>query len=52
MAHHLYHAIHAHLLAQLQRIDEASAAYDTALALVINDAERHHLEERRAQLRP
>jgi RNA polymerase sigma-70 factor (ECF subfamily) len=51
MAHHLYHAIHAHLLAQLQRIDDASAAYDTALALVINDAERHHLEERRAQLR-
>jgi RNA polymerase sigma-70 factor (ECF subfamily) len=46
--YHLLHATRAELLAKLGRPDEAVAAYDRALQLVRNDAERVHLRNRRA----
>ena len=45
---HLYHATRADLLERTGQNDEALLAYDRALALVTNDAERRHLERRRA----
>lgn len=51
-AHHLYHATRADLLERLGRGDEAVVAYDRALALVTNEAERRHLERRRAAVTP
>ncbi len=48
--YHLLPAVRADLLARLGRCDEAGAAYDEALALVGNDAERAFLLERRAGL--
>ena len=48
--YHLFHATRAELLAGLGRRDEAAEAFDRALALVGNDAERRHLERRRAAL--
>jgi RNA polymerase sigma-70 factor (ECF subfamily) len=50
--YHLLHATRAELLARLGRIDEAVAAYDRALELVRNDAERDHLRNRRAAVSP
>ena len=47
-ANHLYHATHADFLERTGRIGDSLAAYDRALALVTNDAERRHLERRRA----
>jgi RNA polymerase sigma-70 factor (ECF subfamily) len=47
---HLAPAIRAELLRRLLRDAEAIAAYDDALALVQNAAERRHLERRRAEL--
>jgi RNA polymerase sigma-70 factor (ECF subfamily) len=47
--YHLLHVTRAELLLRLGRRDEALAAYDRALRLVRNDAERSHLERRRAQ---
>ena len=47
---HLFHATRADLLVRLDRPDEAAAAYDRALELVANDAERRFLQERRAGL--
>ena len=47
---HLFHATRADLLVRLDRPAEAADAYDRALALVANDAERRFLEERRAGL--
>ena len=44
---HLFHATRADVLARLGRRDEARAAYDRALALAINTAERRLLERRR-----
>jgi RNA polymerase sigma-70 factor, ECF subfamily len=50
--YHYLHSTRAELLHRLDRADEALAAYDRALELVISDAERRFLEERRAELRP
>ena len=51
-AYHLFHAVRAHLLAQLGREDEAAAAYDAAIARTDNVAERDFLQARRAALEP
>jgi RNA polymerase sigma-70 factor, ECF subfamily len=48
--YHLFHATRAELLARLDRGDEARDAYDRALALTNNAAERAHLERRRRAL--
>ncbi|MEA2718095.1 MAG: hypothetical protein QOI99_2412, partial [Actinomycetota bacterium] len=48
--YHLFHATRADLLRRLGRHDEAAVAYDAALALVANAAERRFLEERRRSL--
>jgi RNA polymerase sigma-70 factor, ECF subfamily len=47
---HLAPAIRAELLRRLGRDTEAAAAYDAALGLVENEAERRHLERRRTEL--
>ncbi|MGH3296971.1 MAG: RNA polymerase sigma factor [Trebonia sp.] len=47
---HLYHAIRADLLRRLNRDTEAAAAYDRAIALAANAAERAFLTTRRAGL--
>jgi RNA polymerase sigma-70 factor (ECF subfamily) len=49
--YHYLHATRAELLRRLDRADDARAAYDRALSLVHSDAERHFLEQRRAELR-
>jgi RNA polymerase sigma-70 factor, ECF subfamily len=46
--YHLLHTARAEFLTRLGRNDEAIAAYDRALELVRNDAERAHLQRRRA----
>lgn len=48
--YHLFHATRADLLRRLGRSDEAAAAYDAALDLVGNEAERRFLEEQRHNL--
>ena len=45
--YHLYHAARADLLARLGRAQDASAAYDAALCLTGNAAERRLLEAKR-----
>jgi RNA polymerase sigma-70 factor (ECF subfamily) len=50
--YHLYHATRADLLTRLGRYDQAQAAYDDAIALTANAAERELLEHRRAAIRP
>ena len=45
--YHLYHATRADLLARLGRADDASEAYDTAIRLSGNAAERRLLERKR-----
>ena len=47
---HLFHATRADLLVRLGRAPEAAVAYDRALELVGNDAERRFLSQRRAAL--
>jgi RNA polymerase sigma-70 factor (ECF subfamily) len=49
-SYHLYHATRAELLARVGGNDDARRAYDCALALVTNAAERAHLEARRRSL--
>jgi RNA polymerase sigma-70 factor, ECF subfamily len=49
-ANHLVPAVRAELLSRLGRRGEADTAYDAALRLVRTDAERAHLERRRAEL--
>jgi RNA polymerase sigma-70 factor (ECF subfamily) len=49
--YHLLHATRADLLRRLGRNPEAAAAYERALDLVGNDAERAFLSERLAQVR-
>jgi RNA polymerase sigma-70 factor (ECF subfamily) len=49
-AYHLFHATRADLLRRLGRPGEAAEAYDAALALVENGAERRFLEARRQSL--
>ena len=48
--YHLFHSTRADLLRRLGRRDEAAAAYDAALVLVGNGAERRFLERRRSIL--
>jgi len=45
--YHYLHATRAELLRRLDRVDDARAAYDRALALVHSEAERRFLERRR-----
>ena len=49
---HYLHATRGELLHRLGRVAEARAAYERALALVHNDAERRLLERRLAELQP
>jgi RNA polymerase sigma-70 factor (ECF subfamily) len=51
-ASHLLPAARADLLRRLDRAEEAVDAYDAALVLVGNDAERDYLARRRDQLSP
>ena len=48
--YHLFHATRADLLERVGRTDEARAAYDRAIELTANAAERRLLEQRRAAL--
>jgi RNA polymerase sigma-70 factor (ECF subfamily) len=48
--HHLFHAVRADLLRRLERPADARAAYDAAIALAGNDADRAFLLQRRATL--
>jgi RNA polymerase sigma-70 factor, ECF subfamily len=48
--HRLFHAVRADLLRRLGRRAEAAAAYDTAMALAGNEADRAFLRRRRAAL--
>ena len=48
--YHHFHAARADLLRRAGRATEAAEAYDRALALVGNDAERRYLERRRSAL--
>ena len=50
--YHLWHSSRAALLRRLDRMDEAVEAYDAALALARNDAERRFLIEQRGSLSP
>jgi RNA polymerase sigma-70 factor (ECF subfamily) len=49
--YHYLHATRAELLRRLDRVEEASAAYERALQLVHAEAERRFLERRLAELR-
>ena len=49
-SYHLFHAARADLLERLGRIDAARQAYDAAIALTTNGAERALLEQRRRAL--
>lgn len=46
---HVFHAVRADLLRRLARDDEARLAYDAAIAVTANDAERAFLRRRRDQ---
>jgi RNA polymerase sigma-70 factor (ECF subfamily) len=48
--YHPWHVTRAELLRRLQRYEESRAAYDQALELTANDAERAHLRNRRSTL--
>lgn len=50
--YHLFHSTRADLLARVQRYDDARIAYDRALALTNNTAERALLERKRDALPP
>ena len=49
--YHLFHATRADLLRRLGRDREAAAAYDAAIELTANQAERAFLARRRDRLR-
>jgi RNA polymerase sigma-70 factor (ECF subfamily) len=49
-SYHPWHATRAELLRRLGRSEESRAAYDAALALIDNEAERAYLSRRRGQL--
>jgi RNA polymerase sigma-70 factor (ECF subfamily) len=49
--YHLFHATRAELLGRIGRFEEADRAYERALALTTNQAERLLLEEKRASQR-
>lgn len=48
--YHAWHVTRAELLRRLDRVEESRTAYDAALILVENEAERAHLERRRHSL--
>ena len=48
--YHLLHTTRAELLLKLGRNDDAVTAFDRALELVRNDAERAHLVQRRSDV--
>lgn len=48
--YHAWHVTRAELLRRMDRTEESRTAYDAALALVANEAERAHLVSRRARL--
>jgi RNA polymerase sigma-70 factor, ECF subfamily len=48
--YHLFHSTRADLLRRLGRRDDATAAYDAAIARTANDAERSFLQQRRDSL--
>ena len=50
--YYLFHAIRADLFRRLERHADAAVAYDTAIALAGNSAERAFLQRRRASLTP
>jgi RNA polymerase sigma-70 factor (ECF subfamily) len=50
-SYHLYHATRADLLRRLGRDDEAIRAYDAALAVTTNAAERAFLQQRHGAAR-
>ncbi len=47
--HHLFHAVRADLLRRLGRHAEAAEAYDAAIALAGNEADRTFLRRRRGE---
>jgi RNA polymerase sigma-70 factor (ECF subfamily) len=47
---HLFHTVRADLLRRVGRTDEARIAYDLAIGLAANAAEREFLSRRRAAL--
>ena len=49
-SYHLFHATRAELLVRLDRFDEAADAFERAIELAQNSAERAHLEQRRRAL--
>jgi len=49
-SYHPWHVARAELLRRLHRYDDARAAYDLALELTANEAERAHLTRRRGSL--
>jgi RNA polymerase sigma-70 factor (ECF subfamily) len=49
-SYHLFHATRAEMLVRLNRSDDARHAFDRALELATNSAERSHLEARRRSL--
>lgn len=51
-AYPYFHSSRAEFLARLGRDAEASSEFDRALAICGNEAERTHLEQRRARIRP
>lgn len=51
-AYPYFHSSRAEFLARLGRDVEASSEFDRALAICGNEAERTHLEQRRARIRP
>jgi len=48
--YHAWHVTRAELLRRLDRVEESRTAYDAALALVENEAEKAHLLRRRQRL--
>jgi RNA polymerase sigma-70 factor (ECF subfamily) len=50
--YHLFHATRAELLGRIGQFEEADRAYERALALTTNPAERRLLEEKRASRMP
>jgi RNA polymerase sigma-70 factor, ECF subfamily len=50
--YHLFHAARSELLARAGRPDEATEAFNAAIALTTNDTERRHLTRRRDATRP
>ncbi len=48
--YYLFHAVRADMLARVGRTNDAALAYDAAIALTANEAERTHLRTRRAVL--